>query len=272
MTLLSVVTPAFNGERYISETLDSVAALRTPHEHLVVDGGSTDATVAILEARDDPALGFVSEPDRGQTHAVNKGFARARGTFLGWVNADDAYLPETVDRAVDFLTANPDVAGVYGFMDIVDAEGSLTRSYRPAPFDWRRYLYTGDYVPTPTIVFRRELLAPTGLLDETYSDAADYDFYLRLFHRRRVERIGEPMLRFRYHPDSKTARDQGLGQGEALQIRLKWARTPRDARLMRAIDSSKQSLYRVVGPWPPNRHVTRVVDAAAGLRERLSAS
>ncbi len=270
MSLLSVITPVFNQERYIGETLDSVAALRTPHEHLVMDGGSGDGTVALLEQRDDPALRFVSEADRGQTHAVNKGFERAQGKFVGWVNADDAYVPEAVDRAVAFLEANPGVAGIYGFMDIVDADGNLTRNYRPAPFSWRRYLYTGDYVPTPTIIFRRELLAGTGLLDESFQDAADYDFYLRLFHRRRVERMAEPLLRFRYHPDSKTAVDQDLGQGEALQARLRWARKPRHALMMRAIDAAKQAVYSVVNPWPPNRHVTRVADGVAAVRERVA--
>ena len=69
-------------------------------------------------------------------------------------------------------------------LTVMGADGTLTRHYRPAPFSWRRYLYTGDYVPTPTIIFRRELLRTTALLDETFQDAADYDFYLRLFHGR----------------------------------------------------------------------------------------
>ena len=271
MSLLTVVTPVFNQERYIEETLDSVAAMQTPHEHLVIDGGSQDGTVSLLEARNDSALQFVSEPDRGQTHAVNKGFERAQGAFVGWVNADDAYIPQAVDRAVEFLRAQPDVAGVYGFMDIVDADGRVTRNYRPAPFNWRRYLYTGDYVPTPTIIFRRELLQQSGLMDETFEDAADYDFYLRLFHGRRVERRNEALLRFRYHGESKTAVDQDRGQREALRARLRWANGPRQALTMRAIDATKQSVFRVVNPWPPNRHVTRVVDGVAAVRERIAA-
>ncbi len=268
MALLSIVTPVYNGERYISETLDTVAALATPHEHIVIDGGSTDGTVALLEARDDPRLSFVSEPDRGQTNAVNKGFERATGDLLAWINADDAYFPEAVDRAAEFLVANPGVAGVYGFMDIVDADGNLTRHYQPADWDWRRYLWTGDYVPTPTIIFRRSLLAEVGLLDETFADAADYDFYLRLFHGRRVERIREPLLRFRYHAESKTAVDQDLGQGEALAIRQRWARHRRDAALMRSIDGAKQGLFRIAGPWPADRGLSRIAAALARRRER----
>src|SRR5919197_954739 len=98
MTLLSVITPARNMARYLPHTLDSVAALRTPHEHVVVDGASDDGSVELLEGRDDPNLVWVSEPDSGQTNAVNKGLRKARGDLLAWVNADDTYNPEVVDR------------------------------------------------------------------------------------------------------------------------------------------------------------------------------
>jgi len=119
---LSVVTPVFNSARFLAETLDSVARLTVSHEHIVLDGGSTDGTVQLLEARGDPRLTWVSEPDRGQTHAVNKGFERAQGELLGWLNGDDEYVSEAVDRAVSDLLAHPEVA-VYGGMDITDEDG-----------------------------------------------------------------------------------------------------------------------------------------------------
>jgi glycosyltransferase involved in cell wall biosynthesis len=270
MATLSVVTPSLNQAEHIRETLDSVASLIVPHEHIVIDGGSTDGTVELLRGLEDPSVRWTSEPDRGQTHAVNKGFAAAGGDYLGWINADDAYVPDAVDRAVARLEADPGVDAVYGFLDIVDVDGSLVRTYRPAPFNWRRYVYLGDYVPTPALIFRRRLLDEVGYLDEEYRDAADYDFYLRLLHRRRVERLPEPVTRFRYHEASKTARDPGLGQREALAIRLRWARHPRDRLLMRAVDALKQLVFRVAAPWPPGRAVTRAADSAYALRERLS--
>jgi hypothetical protein len=99
-------------------------------------------------------------------------------------------------------------------------------------------LFFGDYIPTPTFIFRRSLLAATGLPDERWVDAADYDFYLRLMHRRRVHRFAEPLVRFRFHPGSKTARDAMKSQDEAMQIRpaldAQRARPRRDARLRRA--------------------------------------
>jgi glycosyltransferase involved in cell wall biosynthesis len=265
---LSVVTPALDQVRYIGETLESVARVPLDHEHIVIDGGSTDGTVELLRQREDPRLSWVSEADRGQTDAVNKGMRRARGDYVGWINADDAYVSAGVARAVSHLDAHPGVGAVYGFMEITDAQGLVTRTYRPAPFNWIRYLWLGDYVPTTAIIFRRRLLEERGVLDEQFRDAADYDFYLRLFHGVQVDRIDEPIVRFRYHSDSKTARDPGLGQREALQIRLRWARGARDAALMRAVDDAKQRLFAVVPPWPPGRMVTRAADAVYALRDR----
>src|SRR5438034_3172111 len=111
--VFSVVTPVYNSVRFLDETLDSVAALRTPHEHIVVDGGSTDGTVELLRARNDETLSWVSEPDRGQTHAVNKGMERVSGELVGWLNGDDAYIPDAVDGAVEHLQRHPDVDAVF---------------------------------------------------------------------------------------------------------------------------------------------------------------
>jgi glycosyltransferase involved in cell wall biosynthesis len=267
---LSVITPALNQVRYIGQTLDSVASLPFEHEHIVIDGGSTDGTVDLLRERDDPSLVWISEPDRGQTDAVNKGLRRARGVYVGWINADDEYVREGVVRAVQHLDSLPGVGAVYGFMEITDEAGELTRTYRPAAFNWTRYLWTGDYVPTTAIVFRRSLLTRAGLLDETFRDAADYDFYLRLFHGVAVDRVETPLVRFRYHSESKTARDPGLGQREALAVRLRWARNRRDAAGMRALDSAKQSLFSIVPPWPPGRLVTRAADLVYRARDQIA--
>jgi glycosyltransferase involved in cell wall biosynthesis len=247
---LSVVTPVYNSARYVTATLDSVARLTVSHEHIVVDGGSSDGTVALLEGRDDPSLVWLSEPDRGQTHAVNKGFERATGELVGWLNGDDEYVSDAIDRAVAHLLAHPELDAVFGAMTITDEEGTARREYRPAAYSWRRYLYLGDYVPTPTIIFRRRLLDRVGLLDEHYLDAADYDFYLRLLKGARIEAMAEPLVRFRYHPDSKTARDAFRGQREALQIRLKWARGPHERLLMRAIDRAKRLILPRISAWP----------------------
>jgi glycosyltransferase involved in cell wall biosynthesis len=247
VTTLSIVTPVFDQACYLRQALDSVAAIETPHEHIVVDGGSRDGTVDILKAS---AADWTSEPDRGQTHAVNKGLARASGALLAWLNGDDEYVPAAVDRAVAHLEANPGVAAVYGGMEVTDAGGGVRRTYIPAEWSWKRYLYMGDYVPTPTFIFRRELLEERGTLDERWRDAADYDFYLRLLHGVRVDRIAEPLVRFRFHEESKTGSDVWTQQDEALSIRLQWARGPADRAAMRGFDRAKRAILPRISPWP----------------------
>jgi glycosyltransferase involved in cell wall biosynthesis len=248
--MLSVITPARNMARYLATTLDSVAALATPHEHIVVDGASEDGTVELLRARDDPDLKWTSEPDRGQTHAVNKGLERSRGELIGWLNGDDAYLPEAVDRAVKHLERNPETMVVYGQINYVDESGAVFRTLTPPRFSWRRYIYLGSFLPTPTIIFRRELLARAPSLNEDYTDAADYDFYLRLLRGVRVDRLDEPLVNFRYHPASKSTADVWTQLDEAQAIRLGWARNPLERGLIRSWERAKRVILPRISSWP----------------------
>jgi glycosyltransferase involved in cell wall biosynthesis len=252
LPLLSIVTPIFNPGPYLLDTLDSVSRLATEHEHLVIDGGSTDGTVERLRGREDASVSWVSEPDRGQTHAVNKGLAQARGDLVVWINGDDEVVPDGIDAAVAHLDAHPDCQAVYGGLDFMDAAGSLRRAYRPAPWSFRRYLLLGDYVPTPTIVFRRARAEAVGPLDERWVDAADYDFYLRLMHGVRVDCLDRAIVRFRYHATSKSARDVWRQQDEALAIRLQWARNGRDRAIMQGFDRFKRVALPILtrGRWP----------------------
>ena len=248
--MLSVVTPTYDMARYLPDTLDSVAALRTPHEHIVVDGNSSDGTVELLEAREDPHLTWISEPDSGQTNAVNKGLRMAQGDLLAWVNADDAYIPEVVDRALERFERDPGLGAVFGAVNYVDEHGEIFRTLVPPKFSWRRYLYFGAFVTTPTIIWRRELMDRAPSLNEGYVDAADYDFYLRLLRGVRVERIDEPVLNFRYHPGSKTTTDVWTQLNEAQEIRLRWARNPLQRGIMRGYEGTRRAILPRISSWP----------------------
>src|SRR3954468_5573330 len=250
MAMLSVITPARNMARFLPETLDSVAALRTPHEHIVVDGDSDDGTVELLESRTDPNLKGVSESDSGQTEAGNEGLRVARGDMLAWVDADDAYIPAAADRALDHLLAHPDVSAIFGAVNYIDQDGEVFRTLVPPRFDWRRYLYFGAFVTTPTIIWRRELMEQAPSLNEGYVDAADYDFYLRLLRGARVDLIEEPVLDFRYHPTSKTTTDVWVQLNEAMEIRLGWARSPIQRGIMRGYEGARRAILPRISSWP----------------------
>jgi glycosyltransferase involved in cell wall biosynthesis len=248
--VLSVITPARNMARFLPDTLDSVAALRTPHEHIVIDGASEDSTVELLEGREDPHLTWISEPDSGQTEAVNKGLRLVQGDLIAWLNADDVYIPEAVDRALRHLERNPLTGALFGSVNYVDERGAVFRTLVPPRFSWRKYLYFGAFLTTPTIIFRRELLAQAPSLNESYVDAADYDFYLRLLRGVRVDRIDEPLLNFRYHPTSKTKTDVWVQLNEAMDIRLSWARNPWQRRLMRSWEGLRRAILPRISSWP----------------------
>jgi glycosyltransferase involved in cell wall biosynthesis len=250
MAMLSVITPVRNMAAFLPQTLDSVAAMRTPHEHIVIDGDSDDGTVELLEGREDPHLTWISEPDNGQTEAVNKGLRLAQGDLLAWVNADDAYIPDAVDRALEHLDRNPLTGAIFGAVNYIDENGGVFRTLVPPKFNWRRYLYFGAFVTTPTIIFRRELLAQAPSLNENYVDAADYDFYLRLLRAVRVDRIEEPYLNFRYHPTSKTTTDVWVQLDEAREIRLGWARNPVQRGVMRSWEGLRRAILPRISSWP----------------------
>lgn len=203
---VTVVTPSLDQAAFIADTLASVAAQRYPDiEHIVVDGGSSDGTVEILRGQGD-ALRWTSEVDAGQADAVNRGFARARGDVLGWLNADDLYAPGAVAAASGFLAEHPEVDVVYG--DCVylyqDAEPEEIRLVRGRPFDLDPLLNVGCYIPQPATFMRRSALAGVKL-DTSLRFALDYDLWIRLARNgRRFAYLDRPLALFRITPGSKS--------------------------------------------------------------------
>ncbi len=203
----------------------------------MVDGASDDGTVELLRGRDDPSLKWTSEPDRGQTEAVNKGLERSRGELIGWLNGDDAYLPAAVDRAVEHLERHPETMAICGAINYVDESGAVFRTLTPPRFSWRRYLYLGSFLPTPTVIFRRRLLAQAPSLNEAYADAADYDFYLPAPARRprRPDRraAGQFPLPPRQQDDRRCLDPARRGAGDQARLGAEPDRPGGDARLGR---------------------------------------
>jgi len=260
---VTVVTPSFNQARFLERTLQSVAAQRGPFEleHLVVDGGSTDGSQEILRRREGP-MRWTSEPDRGQSDAINKGLCRAGGELLAWLNSDDTYEPGAVAAAVAAAAAG--ARWCYGQVRVVDEEDrevrrtvTAYRNHRSRRFSLGRLL-GGNFIPQPAVFFRRELLDEVGLLDEGLHFAMDYDLWLRFARVAAPAFVPRDLACFRWHSGSKTGSRYTASAREALAIARRHAGGEHRAallhhRLHAAAMVTTYGLWDLVSPAPPPR-------------------
>jgi glycosyltransferase involved in cell wall biosynthesis len=183
---ISVITVTLNAGRTLDRTLASVAAQRSPPEEcIVVDGGSTDATLDIARARGDVVSRIVSERDEGIFDAMNRGLALARGDVVGFLNADDVFAHDRVLASVRKVLADRDLDACYGDLDVVNARGRVIRRWRSSSYA-RSLLDAGWVPPHPTFYCRREVLVQAGGFRKGYGLAGDYELFVRLFAIRRI--------------------------------------------------------------------------------------
>ena len=202
---VSVVTPSLNQAAFIKATIDSVLAQNyQPIEIVIVDVQSTDGTLAILHGYG-TRVRWVSGSDAGQTPAINKGFRMATGEIIGWLNADDLYLPGAVAQAVTFLKSHPAVDLVYGDADHIDEGGRVIAPYPTEPFRWQR-LHETCFICQPAVFFRRRVFDVVGFLDERLNCSMDYDYWIRIAQHCAMGYIPERLAQSRLHAGAKTAR------------------------------------------------------------------
>lgn len=207
---ISIVTPSFNQASYIEETLRSVSEQQYPFlEHLVIDGASTDGTVEILKhysaLPEWKHLRWISEPDRGQSDAINKGFRMATGDIIGWLNSDDLYEPNCLSIVSEFFSTNEDVDFVYGDYLIVDKAGKMLIVKKEIDFDWDIMLCGLNYIAQPNVFFRRRVFDAVGYLNDSLHYVMDYEFWLRAASKGlRFQHVPAAFAACRWHLDAKT--------------------------------------------------------------------
>ncbi|MGK2877396.1 MAG: glycosyltransferase family 2 protein [Solirubrobacterales bacterium] len=238
-TSFTIVTPTFNAIATIGETLASIRSQDYAVEHIVVDGGSTDGTVELLEAEAAAGrLKYVSEQDDGLSDAFNKGVAMATGDLIGWLNADDVYEPGALTAVASAYEASPGAEWVVGRCAIVGEEGRESRRVVTAYKDFllRHYSFrlhlTNNFVSSPATFVRRSVLEEIGALDVRFKYSADYDLWLRLGRRGAPAFAREPVARFRmgegslsitgfetqFKEHAQNARENGKGHPVAVAI------------------------------------------------------
>jgi glycosyltransferase involved in cell wall biosynthesis len=173
-------------------------------EYIIIDGGSSDGSQELIQKYEDKLTHWVSEPDSGQTEAINKGFKVANGKILAWLNSDDLYYPWAVGKAVQALLDNPGTGMVYGNTDLIDEEGRVIGEFNAQQTSYRRLMRGGVYIPQPAAFWWADLYQQVGPLDESLYFAMDYDLWVRFAKNTKIMYIPDLWSSFRLHGKGKT--------------------------------------------------------------------
>ncbi len=218
---IAIVTPSFNHSRFLRATIDSVIGQNYPSLfYHVQDGGSDDGSVETLKSYGDQ-ISWRSEPDKGQSEAINTGFAGSNGDIMAYLNSDDILLPGALASIANFFAERPDVDIVYGHRIFIDRTGSeIGRAILPVHND--KALHYADYIPQETMFWRRRVWDRIGPLDVSFEYAMDWDFILRAQAAGfKLERLRKFYACFRVHDEQKTTRNYERGREEMQKLRLR---------------------------------------------------
>ncbi len=218
MTTVSIVTPSFNQARFLEQTIRSVLEQGYPSlEYFVIDGGSTDSSVEIIQKYADKLTGWVSEKDQGQADAINKGLKQAHGEIVAWVNSDDYYLPGAIQIAVETFHQHPEAGLVYGDVLSVDENSQTFNRQTFKPFNLLD-LMSFQIISQPAVFMRRSVLEQAGLLDTSFHMLLDHHLWLRMARVSSMRYVPKTLAAARYHTKAKNLANTADFGREAFRI------------------------------------------------------
>ena len=271
---ISIITPSKNHASFIASNIESVLSQGySDVEHIISDGGSTDGTLEILKKY--PHLKVISERDRGQSHALNKGFRMASGEIIGWINSDDGYCPNVFQDVADRFQ-DPNVMVVYGEGIEVDEKGAKLRTIRPRGISsddfirfWR---WKSEYIQA-SFFFRRSVFDKVGYIDESLYYTMDHEFFIRLSLNYDFTFIPKELAFFRLHESSKTGKTfrsfLPKPVWELLRISKKYWGTPLQAEYYRYVFSF---LFAIVLSFLKNLFFIRGAKSRVAVEKMLRRS
>lgn len=257
LPLVTIVTPSYNQANFLEATIRSVLEQDYPRiEHFIIDGGSTDGSLDIIMKYASRLAGWVSEKDKGQTDAINKGFARATGEILAWLNSDDTYEPGAVGAAVEALRGRPEVGMVYGEANYIDENGRVIGRFPAAQTDYTRLRRGYVHIPQQASFWRADLWKKIGPLDSSFYFAMDYDLWVRLARISTLQYLpGQVWANFRLHAGGKSVVADSRCWPEMLKVHY------RDGGSWFSIIQAKYMVRRAIAPLWQGRMRARLKKA-----------
>jgi len=215
--LVSIVTPVYNGEKYIEETILSVLNQTYKNiEYIIMDGLSTDNTLNIINKFKSKVSMVISESDSGQTHAINRGFSISKGEILGWLNHDDILLPNTVEKVVESLKS--DASFTYGHSLLINEKSNCYHKLLTCRQTYLSYRYDGGNIFQGTVMFKRELWEKYGPLDTTYKYMFEYKLFDQFFKNQKGKFINDFVAKYRIHNEAISSKFYKLGKKEKIML------------------------------------------------------
>ena len=245
--LVSIVTPSFNKGPYIEETLLSIRNQTYKNiEHIVIDGGSTDETLAILKKYSNDLV-WVSEPDKGQSDAINKGWKLAKGDLIAYLNADDTYLPDAVEIAVNYFMQHPETAMLYGDGILTDEKGKFLMNFTAGEFNLKNLVFCKDNILQPAVFLRKTVFDIIGDIDVDLHLAMDLDYWIRTGTRYNVKYIPKQLATAKIYKDAKSSEQMHKYVKECEHILAKIFSNPQLPRYIKLIEKDAYNFVYVKG-------------------------
>jgi len=208
---ITVVTPSYNQAQFLEQTIHSVLQQGYPNlEYIIIDGGSTDNSIEIIKKYEKYLAYWVSEKDRGQTHAINKGFEKSTGDVLAYLNSDDLYVPNTLKTIGTYFQQNHHHNFVYGNVQIINENGNVVKNKKQPPFDYIMgcMIGFGLLIDQPSAFWRREVYKSIGPFNEELQFNMDEEYWSRVSQKFQMIHLDKYLAKVRWHNNSKTVKNR----------------------------------------------------------------
>lgn len=254
LPIVSVITPSFNQSPFLERTILSVLSQDYPNlEYIIIDGGSTDGSVEIIRHYEDRITSWSSEPDLGQTDAINKGFGRAQGEILCWLNSDDTFRPGAIREAVEYLQSHPEIGMVYGIAYYIDEQDRVLGRFPMGQIGYAQLRRGGNAIAQQASFFRRRVWQMVGPLDPSFYYAMDWDLWVRIAAVTPIRFVPRPWANFRLHGGSKSLKEANRCWPEMVRVHF------REGGSRFSVLYAKYLLRRMVEPLMPLRMQLRFI-------------